>query len=73
MSFNVAYFSLYVIKKRTINYKLMDQSFINRLAAIAITSLLLVIGVVLLKTTTLNDVTTPRLGEYSVTIYEEAR
>ncbi len=48
----------------------MDQSFINRLAAIAITSLLLVIGVVLLKTATLSDVTTPQLEEYSITIYE---
>jgi len=51
----------------------MDQSFINRLAAIAITSLLLVIGVVLLKTATLSDVTTPRLEEHSITIYEDVR
>lgn len=51
----------------------MDHSFINRLAAIAITSLVLVISLVLLKTATLSDVTTPRLDEHSVTIYEYVR
>ncbi|SMO58923.1 hypothetical protein SAMN06265379_103150 [Saccharicrinis carchari] len=51
----------------------MDQSFINRFAAIVITSLVLVIGLVLLKTASLADVTTPYAGEHSVTIYEDMR
>lgn len=51
----------------------MDQSFINRFAAIAITSLILVIGLVLLKTATLNDVTRPQPEGLSITIYEDVR
>ncbi len=51
----------------------MDKSFINRLAAIAITSLLLVIGLVLLKTATLSEVTRPQPEGLSITIYEGLR
>ena len=68
--------TLFTIKTRRnkpFNKTLMDQSFINRLAALAITSLLLVIGLVLLKTATLNDVTRPQPEGISITIYEDVR
>ena len=49
----------------------MDQSFINRLTALTITSLILVIGLVLLKTATLPEVTVPYAEDHTITIYEQ--
>ncbi len=49
----------------------MNTSFINKFSALAITSLVLVIGLVLLKTASLPEVTTPYGEEIELTIYED--
>ncbi len=50
---------------------MLDHTFINKLAALVITSLILVIGLVLLKTASLPDVTTPDHNGHQLTIYEK--
>ncbi len=48
----------------------MDQSFVNKLSALVITSLVLVIGLVLLKTANMPEVTKPYIDGQNVTIFE---
>ncbi|MGQ1785490.1 MULTISPECIES: hypothetical protein [unclassified Saccharicrinis] len=48
----------------------MDQSFINKLTALIITSLVVVIGLVLLKTADLPEVTYPYSEGQGVTVYD---
>ncbi|WP_158027222.1 hypothetical protein [Labilibacter marinus] len=48
----------------------MDQTFINKLSALIITSLVVVISLVLLKTASLPDVTVPNVEDQGLVIYE---
>jgi len=48
----------------------MDHSFINKLTALIITSLIVVIGLVLLKTADLPEVTHPTSEGLGVTVYD---
>jgi len=51
----------------------MNQSFINKLSALVITSLVLIIGLVLLKSASLPEVTVSSSEDHVVVIYEDIR
>ena len=48
----------------------MNQSFINKLSALVIASLVVVIGLVLLKTVSVQDATIPHSKDNNIIVYE---